>query len=174
MADLKNAGGEDILANRDLAAGFLILGMGLLTLFVLIPYGVVDQKSVQFAAQSPRFYPRIVSIALIVLGLAVTGRAWLTGAPQSGAVSDQRPDAAFRIALVFGLLIAYAATVSWLGFILSSAIAMMVAFYLAGEKRLYLTIPMAVLIPVLLYFFFLKVARVPIPTGVLEPLLRGI
>ena len=63
------------MVNRDLGAGLLMLAMGLLIIFVLIPFGVREPASVQFAALAPSYYPRIVAIALTAIGAAITVRS---------------------------------------------------------------------------------------------------
>lgn len=164
---------------RDLWAGLIMLALALLMMFVLIPFGVVEPKKVKYAALSPSYYPRFVSYVLLALGLAISARALLF----SGTISDNdtatnkidiRPDANRRYGLVFVILAAYAATITWLGFIVTSALALLATFWLAGERRLYLSIPIALLLPLALYFFFLKVASVPIPLGILAPWLAGV
>lgn len=158
----------------NLWAGLLMAGFGTLVVFVLIPYGVAEPKRINFAALSPSYYPRFVAYALIILGTAVAIRSFLSPDQNAKPSDDIRPDAVLRTTLFLGLLLVFAATVSWLGFIVSSFLAAMASFWLAGEKRLHITLPIAILVPTLLYFFFLKVARVPIPLGILKPYLEGI
>ena len=162
------------MINREFGAGIIMLVIGLLVAVVLIPHGVKEPSSVQFAALSPSYYPRIVAAVLSALGAVIILRSFIVPAPSDEQKSDRRSDAAVRTLFVFALLAGYGLTLPWLGFILGSAIAMWIAFFLAGEKRLHITLPLAILIPLGLYFFFLKVAKVPIPLGVLEPLLQGI
>lgn len=148
--------------------------LAVLIIFVLIPYAVAEPKKVKYAALSPSYYPRIVAIALLVLGVAISIRTILAPSDQQQASSNRHPNAFFRIAFVFVLLGLYAVSVSWLGFILASSLVLFATFWLAGERRLLLMTSMAILIPFGLYLFFLKVASVPIPLGILQPLLSGI
>jgi len=161
---------------RDLIAGLTMALIGAGIIFLLIPYGVVEPKKVKFAALSPSYYPRIVAIVLLILGVSITIRSILANrlnAHVNQAPVDQHPDAMLRTVGIFVILVFYAATAGWLGFILSSFFALLSAFRLAGEKRWPLAISLAIGLPVALYFFFLKVAGIPIPTGLLEPLLVG-
>jgi len=154
-------------------AGLIMMALALLLMLVLIPVGVVEPKKVKFAALSPSYYPRFVTYVLLALGIVVTARSLLFGETATES-SDIRPDASRRYFWVFGILALYAATITWLGFIITSVLALLATFWLAGERRLYLIVPIALMLPVGLYFFFLKIASVPIPLGILEPWLAGV
>lgn len=157
-------------------AGLLLIAVGLFLVLVLIPEGVVEPRKVRYAALSPSHYPRLIGIALTVLGAAVVLRAYLAPARVTDAradTDDRHPQAPRRICIFLLIMFAYAASVSWLGFILSSCLALTASLLLAGERRPRVFLPIAIATPVALHAFFLKVAKVPIPTGLLEPVLRG-
>jgi len=151
-----------------------MLLLGGVFLLVLIPYGVVEPKKVKYAALSPSYYPRFVAIALILLGLAVSLRSVMRPRADTAEQSAVHPHAFRRTVLMFAILAVYAMAISHLGFIVASCLVLVATLWLAGERRLYLIIPLALLLPVALYFFFLKVANVPIPLGILEPWLAGV
>lgn len=157
---------------RSVIAGALMLAVGLLVIFVLVPVGVVEPRTVKFVALSPSFYPRIVAICLCVLGGAVL----LNGLIKRSVVVDDEaaahPHATARTIAFFGILVFLALTVEKLGFVLAGVIAIFAAMALAGERRWWLIGLIAVALPLLLHFFFLKIASVPIPAGVLAPLLQ--
>jgi len=150
-----------------------MMALALLMMFVLIPVGVVEPKKVKYAALSPSYYPRFVTYVLLALGIAISVRSLLLKEAVSSNI-DVRPDAGHRYCWVFLILALYASLITWLGFIVTSVLALLATFWLAGERRLYVKIPIAILLPVGLYFFFLKIASVPIPLGILEPWLAGV
>ena len=158
---------------RDVIAGMLILAIGLVFVFILIPIGVDEPRRVKYAALSPSYYPRIVAIILVVIGTAVAARAVLR--PTAAETdSETHPAAALRLSGISAILIAFAILLTPLGFIVASALALFAAIWLAGEQRVHINAAISVMLPVLLYFFFLKVARIPIPLGVLKPVLEGV
>ena len=163
----------NIVKNRDVVIGLLLAIVGLIFLVILIPQGIVEPRKVKYAAMSPSFYPRLVAIALVLLGLALSANAYLRGKEAIESDATWRDDAWLRIGIVFGFLALMAFSLGYLGFVLSSAIAIAVLTYLANERRLWLVAVIAVLTPLLLYFFFVKVAKIPIPSGLLEPILVG-
>lgn len=170
-----------MLANKDLLAGIVFLVFGVLTLAVLIPFGIQQPDSVQYKALSPSYWPNIVAVAIATLGLALivasvlAGRANTTGAETVTATDRDtprwlglRPFAALAVcfALYLGL--------EPLGFVLTTAIAVALLMILAGEQRPLVIIAVAVIVPFGLHLFFTKAASVPIPMGVLEPWLLRI
>lgn len=164
---------HNMTSYRDLISAILMLAFAALVIWVLIPVGVVEPKKVKFAALSPSYYPRIVAIALLLLGAGVFLRSLLTKTVVI-TQTDRHPNAPTRTICFLLILLLLALTLNWLGFIVASSIAMLLALWLGGERRLWLTLPLSVFLPLFLYFFFLKVARIPIPLGVLEPWLAGV
>lgn len=160
--------------NRNLISALLMLAFGACIIWILIPIGVAEPKKVKYAALSPSYYPRIVAIALMVLGAGVLLRSFTSKTTNADAPTDRHPQATQRTFGFLFILLLFAVSLKWLGFIIASAIAMFLGLLLGGERRFTFMIPLSVLLPLLLYFFFLKVARIPIPLGILEPWLAGI
>ena len=157
---------------RDFYSGLIFIALGIALLTILVPMGIVEPRKVRFAALSPSYYPRIVAGTLLLLGLAVAWRSRREGVAEPA--STRHPNARTRIACFIALLGAYALLLPWLGFVAAGSLGLLTAFWIAGERRLRLILPLAVLVPLMLYFFFLKVALIPIPTGVLTFLLQGV
>lgn len=157
---------------RDLYSGLIFITLGIALLTILVPMGIVEPRKVRFAALSPSYYPRLVAGVLLLLGLAVAWRSRREGA--ATPASNRHPNARGRIACFIALLGAYALLLPWLGFVAAGSLGLLTAFWIADERRLGLILPLALLVPLLLYFFFLKVALIPIPTGVLTFLLQGV
>ncbi|MYI68648.1 MAG: tripartite tricarboxylate transporter TctB family protein [Boseongicola sp. SB0673_bin_14] len=158
---------------RDVIAGALILAIGLAFVFILIPIGVDEPRRVKYAALSPTYYPRIVAMILVVIGAAVVARA-VSRPTASELDGEAHPKAARRLLGISAILAAFAILLTPLGFVVASALALFAAIWLAGEQRIHVNAAISVILPVLLYFFFLKVARSPIPLGVLKPVLEGV
>lgn len=159
---------------QDLMAGIAMTIAGGLIIFIFIPYGVVEPKNVKFAALSPSYYPRIVAISLLILGISISCRAFLVKNTTEQETSNQRPDALTRTSMIFAILAFYAMTINWLGFIVASALVLSACFWVAGERRFKIVLSIAIPLPLILYFFFLKVAGIPIPLGILQPILAGV
>ena len=158
-----------MISSKELATGILLVSFSLTVLLLLIPFGIVEPKKVQYAALSPSHYPRLIAIVLAIFGAAIAVRGFLTKA--TAHASDLRMDAGRRILLMFFLLGLYALILQPLGFIIASALALCCLLWLAGERRFWLILMLAIIVPTGLYVFFVKVARIPIPTGILKSLL---
>ena len=158
------------LMKRDMLAGISVLFIGILLVFVLIPIGVDEPGSVEFAALAPSYYPRFVGIAMILLGLAITVRSIYR------PVADdlfEIPESVLVYKAICAIVIMFATAifVSSVGFVLVGAAALLALMFLAGERSPVIIAVAVIGLPLLLYFFFTKLANIPIPGGVLEPVL---
>ncbi len=158
---------------RDLWAGIAFLAIGLVLIFILIPTGVAEPKKVPFAVLSPSYYPRLVAIAMAVLGAVIAVRGVRHA---SDGVRFAAPDgvAALKVCAVFVILFSTAYALPTAGFVLGGAVALAALMLLAGERRPLIVGLNAILLPLVLYLFFTKLANIPIPGGVLDPYLLRI
>ena len=62
----------------------------------------------------------------------------------------------------------YQALLEPLGFVAASMLAIIVLTVLGGERRAYVVLPVAILVPLGLYWFFTVAASVQIPMGYFE------
>ncbi|MEK9582720.1 MAG: tripartite tricarboxylate transporter TctB family protein [Candidatus Puniceispirillum sp.] len=158
--------------NRNFVSGLIMLAIGVSLVFILIPMGIDTPKKVRYAALSPNYYPYIVAIVLSAIGGAIIVRSRHfqpdDDSPQA------HPNAARRICLFLLLLGLYAGALNLLGFVVASMLALVGSLLLAGERRATIIIPVAALLPVVLYLFFYKIANIPIPLGIAAPLLEGL
>ena len=91
---------------------------------------------------------------------------------EASAVPGEDSDM-WRAGVVIVLGFVLYAVLESLGFVLATAIALVVLMLFAGERRPQIVVPVAVGVPLALYFFFTKAASIPIPSGVLESILVG-
>jgi len=161
----------------------LYLGIGTSFLFGfvslwVIPNFIVVPLSVQMTGVSPIFWPEVVSWSLVGLGLILAGSSFLQllragsqgvriveGGGESGAVPKIAPVAIVKTFLTIGAMAGYYFLVDYLGMLSSSMLALFAFTLIYGEYRLKLTVPLSILVPLILYFFFVKVANIPMPQG---------
>jgi len=158
----------------DIAAGLFFIIVAALVVWVAIPYGVQEPKKVKFLALSPSYYPRLVSYCLLGFGLILLLTRLVTK-----QVDDTSTDSTYRdnwpwvlLCIVTTLGLWYA-SLNYLGFVLSSTIALFVLLLLAGERSKIALVAVPLALPILLHLFFNKVANIPIPAGVLRSLIGG-
>ncbi|MGA1043207.1 MAG: tripartite tricarboxylate transporter TctB family protein, partial [Burkholderiaceae bacterium] len=70
-----------------------------------------------------------------------------------------------RLLTFLAAMALYAKYLDYLGMALASILMLLVSFYLLGEKRIGLVLSVSILLPLVLYAFFLHVAGVSIPQG---------
>lgn len=162
---------------QNIIAGCAYLILGLLMVFVLIPFGVVEPSNVQYAPLAPSYWPRIICYGIAALGVAILIRSAIE--IKNGSASTEDSEDAdedhflWRAGIVIGLGFALYFVLETLGFVLGCAIALVILMLFAGERRLKIILPVAAGVPLALYLFFVKAASIPIPAGVLESILVG-
>jgi len=164
-------------AYKDIFFGIALFGISLFVLYWLIPVGIESPGAIQNETLAPAFWPRIIIVALAGLSLlvALQGAARLrqlrAGGPEAEppATIDLLSEGKALLAIL--LLFAFERVLYWGGIVVPSMLAIAVFTLFYGERRPHLIIPVAIGIPVVLYFFFLKVALVPMPLGVFENLI---
>jgi len=159
---------------RDLVAavGFIVIALGIL--FVAIPYGVQEPKKVKFVALSPSYYPRLICYCLLGFGIALLARQIFSALKKDTAkfIDDQTIKKVYLLAVAV-LLFAYYLSLPFLGFVLASSIVLFLLLLLAGDRNYFALVSIPLLLPICVYLFFTKVANIPIPAGILEPMLIG-
>ncbi|MFY0611571.1 MAG: tripartite tricarboxylate transporter TctB family protein [Hyphomicrobiaceae bacterium] len=167
-------------AKSNMASGIVFLALGTIVLAVLIPYGIEKPASLQFLALSPSFWPNTVGVVISLIGLALIASSFSKGTAATAklqALQDRQQSStwlAVRPFVVMAICFVLYLALQPLGFVLTTTIAMVVLMLVGGERRLWLIALTSILTPLALYIFFTKATGVPIPAGVLEPLLLRI
>lgn len=162
----------------DLISGIVLCALGLLGIAVLIPVGIQEPASVDFAALSPSYWPRIVCGALAGMGFVIAAATFFS----ADDVEDQEqpvvgdyplPVVLGRVAAAIGLMFAGYFLLEPLGFVATGALVLAVFMVFAGERSPVILASVSAGVPLFLFFFFTKVANIPIPNGVLRSVLGG-
>lgn len=161
---------------RDLLSAVFFILIAVLLLAVAIPLGVVEPKKVKFAALNPSYYPKIVSYCLLAFGLLLLVTRVFLGSKTNTTDDTKSSDNhinVIRLLWIACILALYYLSLPLLGFVLSSIIVLAALLITAGEKSIVALLGISIVLPFALYYFFVKVANIPIPSGVLEPFLVG-
>ena len=166
---------------RDLVLGLLILVTALVGLFIIIPKGIMSPGQVDIRALSPSFWPSIVMGGLALAGATILIQGLLAKRDPDRPLlscpkSDNEPDddslppgiAALKVGTAILGLFVYFWLIQTIGYIVASSLAVIAYTLLGGERRIGLIAMIAVVLPVLLYYFFTYVASIPIPLGYFE------
>lgn len=157
-----------MLSRRDeILVGLGVTLMAALTLWWLIPTYIAIPRRVPIKALSPAFWPTVIGWVMLICGVALTVRAALAPAPPDVITDDlsvPRAEAARLGALVVMLIAVYFA-LPVVGMVWSSMLIFVLLVFLTGSKHRLVGVIAGILLPLLLYFFFTKVAGVAIPQG---------
>ena len=173
----------------DILAGAAVALFAVTGLVYLIPVGVKSPPNVKVPALAPEFWPTIVlwlmlafAIIILIQGVIAVMRSRTNEEPEQNALAEEHivngphgDDAllstrVLRTIVAIGLLFAYQALIEVIGMLAVSILACLAFTILSGERRYKIFLPVAVLLPTILYYFFTKVAGVPLPLGIFEEL----
>ena len=182
------------MRQQSISVGLFSLGLGLLLHFWLIPNFISVPGNMARAVLSPAFWPEILAVMAMLAGVFVLVGAFKqsseiqasdaspssdaptgesapagessTASPPQALDQQVSPRSDLIRLLTFVVAMAlYAKYLDYLGMALSSVLMLLVSFYLLGEKRIGLVLSVSILLPLVLYTFFLHVAGVSIPQG---------
>lgn len=164
----------------------LLLSLGLMLFFIwayfyLVPWGIFVPASIKIAVMSPAFFPETVIVFIVALSLILAIQSIIAmkmknteGAVQGGKAEAgeteppvKRTVKIIKITASVILLILYYEAVIFFGMLPASIVFLVLFSLLYGERRFKITVPLAVLLPALIYMFFTMIAKIPLPKGIL-------
>jgi putative tricarboxylic transport membrane protein len=156
--------------HRDLLIGSGTALLFTYILFVVIPGQIQVPGNLPMAAMSPAFWPSVVAWLAIGLGLILAVKALLSIAAAPEPAGSNPPTPIWRSMLAIALMFAYYAAIKALGIVLASVLALAALAWLFGERRRGVLLLTALLLPIGLYYFFTKIASIPLPMGAFDSL----
>lgn len=157
-----------MLSRRDeILIGLGVMALAALVLWWLIPAYVALPRRVPIRALAPSFWPTIIAWTMLISGAVLVLRAALAPTPPASVTVTPTLDGG-EIRRMVGLAVILIGTyfaLPLVGMVWTSMAAFLLLVLLTGGKRLGWGVVSAVLLPLLLYLFFSKVAGVAIPQG---------
>ena len=154
------------------------LGLGLAVFFgillmCVIPSAVVVPSNIKVSSLRPDFWPIVLCIFLVTCSLLLAVLSFRESADPDTPIRKKKEvshgkravPANVKPFMTIAGLLAYYFAIEPLGIVISSSLVLAMLTFFYGEKRFKIVIPLAVLLPVVLYLFFTKVASVPLPMG---------
>lgn len=158
---------DEATLRGDIGGGVTCVAIALLGHFLLVPFGVYVPDSVAGTLDSPAVMPRIMFTALGLLGALLLGSGLRA---RASAIADPGRSAAdWRKA--FGMLAicaGYLAMIFVIGLPLASIISLIVALRYFGGHKWQVMLPIGILVPAVLWMFFVYVVHVSMPPALLE------
>ena len=166
---------------KDIGIGLAGITLALSGIFYLIPRFIVVPQQLDSLALSPAFWPNIImgillftSTIILIQGLVAQRRQLLYPGKENRFITHEEstdtypldgPRAVVLCAAV-GIFFCYYWLIDHIGILLSSVLALLALMGLGGERRLKVLLPLAIILPVVLYYFFTRVAHVYLPQGI--------
>jgi hypothetical protein len=171
-------------ARKDLLVGIFFALLSLLFIFVLNRFGIdipTANYQVGSAAVLPDFFPNMICWFTFIcsLGLAYTSLKGMRASQQVPGTSEKPAEdeseektakgrtLAFRIAGMGTMILLYY-VVDFLGIVVAGFLSYLLYAGLTGERRPLRALSGATVTTLILYYFFVKVAAVPMPLGLLS------
>lgn len=164
---------------REVGIGLAALAIAALGWFVVIPLGIDMPQQIDISALSPDFWPRIVMVLLALSGVVMAVQGVLESRHEALATEPETVDEdeiiehapatlTARVVFALAMLFVFYVAIFQFGIVVSSALIIILFTYMLGQRQWKYILPLAVLLPVILYFFFVYVANIPMPLGMFE------
>ena len=152
---------------NEIVIGLGVMALAACLLWWVIPTQIDMPQRVRFRALSPAFWPKVISWTMLACGVALTLSAIFgPKTPRAGvdSLAISRPEG-LRLAALAVILLATFLALPVLGMVWTCMLAYAALLLLTGGRQMGWGLAVAVLLPIVLYLFFSKVAGVAIPQG---------
>jgi putative tricarboxylic transport membrane protein len=148
-----------------------VVGACLIALAIAILVHIQAYPLIPGQKYGPALFPGVIAVGLIACGLLLVRRGVRAGLPLL-AIADwmRQPALVTNFLTVCAVLAFYIAVAGTLGFIPTAALCLL-ALFLKLRVRVLPAIVVAVVATLVIHTLFYKLLRVPLPWGVLEPVL---
>lgn len=160
----------DVPTNRgDIVAAALCLSVAAIGYFVLVPAAVYVPSKFAGTINSPAFLPNVLFAMLG--GLSVIYLAHSLMVRRRASHDQRRRLSDWGLAAGTALLcVGYVVGIFVVGMTVASALSVAATIYYFGERRVWIIAAISVVLPALLWLFFVKVAYVLMPTPIIPML----
>ena len=152
----------------DLALGVVMAGISA----AFLVFMRLNPSGTPIFGVSPLTLPQSMVVLLLALSLVLVVQALMRPpgappqqAPREAEEHDESSGAAWRLAALLGVSLAFAAALPWLGFLLCGGVLVAVTAWLFGNRQIVVIAAMALLTPFLLSLFFEKAMVIYLPAG---------
>lgn len=156
---------KDVIFGFGTAAASVFFGL------VVIPAGVVTPDSVEHLPLSPAFLPYVLTILIGLIGFICAIQALLIPALPQEAQSASKETVRgwpLRLLVVAAAFAGYYWLPNMIGMLPVSMLVMSGLVWFGGEHRSTVILSVSIILPLLVYLFFIWIAQVPMPGGFLE------
>lgn len=148
------------MRRSDIWSGAVLLGLGLLMIFVVIP---LEAGGDTWSGVSPLFFPILIASGFTLCSLALLLRALLRPASYEGMDAPIGRQAFGFFLLSFAIVFAGVVAIHFLGIIWGGPLLVAALMLFMGERNWLRIVPISALPILAIYFFVTKVLNAPMP-----------
>lgn len=145
----------------------------------LVLYSQTSGLTTTVSGPGPAFFPRLLIGLLAVAMLVRIGQVvrevrreragsatWTANELEKGVDVGDPPPSMPRVWLAIGLSVGYVGATIYLGWVIATFAFLVVFLYLAGKRKLWLTVPLGAGLSIGMAYLFVKVVYISLPTGI--------
>ncbi|MEX0694301.1 MAG: tripartite tricarboxylate transporter TctB family protein [Rhodospirillales bacterium] len=151
----------------DIIAAAVCLGFALAVYFLIIPAHIYVPKAFIGTANSPAFLPKMICIVLAILSAIYLANSVLSFRRETPQGRSRASDWGIAGAMI-GICMIYVGGILVLGMTIATGLCVAGTIYFFGERRYGLIAGIAILLPAILWYFFVEVAHILLPTPELQ------
>lgn len=153
---------------RSLSYLMVTIGVAVVGLAALILVDQITTVTLGYDRMGPRLFPALASLGLILAGVALSFRAWRGEVPEpdEDEADWARPFDVRDFAIALAGLVAAAALLLPAGFVVAATVLFVTTATALGDRRPWLTLPVAVLFVLATYLLFTGFLGLNLPQGI--------
>ncbi|MES0883955.1 tripartite tricarboxylate transporter TctB family protein [Roseibium sp. SCP14] len=148
-----------------LRLGVAAIAAAVFLYFYAIPAWVASPGQVPVAVMSPLFWPNVLAGMTGIIGLALVAKSRNSTAEALKQDAENRRPALLRLAAMAIVMVAVMYLIPRLGMVWTCMIAFAISAFIMNTRHRGAALISAVIIPLVLYFFFAHIAGVAVPQG---------
>ena len=148
------------MRRADIIAGFILLALGLLTLFVIIP---AEAEGDTWSGVSPLFFPTLIAAGFCLACVGLLVQAIFSPGSYAGMEAPVKLGRMGFFALACIIVLGAVFAIHAFGFLWGGPLLVGALILFMGERRWYRIVPMSIVPVVVIYLFVTKLLNAPLP-----------
>lgn len=145
------------------------IASGLLFLLTAVIFFLTEEFPSGFGQTSPAFFPRVIVSLIALFALVQLIDSFRTEEVRSYEIS---PSVVVTVGIAAALVVGYVVLLPYLGFLLGTALFLVVSMHFSGVEEIGKSVPVSVGVTLVLYYIFVQFLRVPLPENPFVPIGR--
>lgn len=154
MMSIRESKAEQIL-------GIFFAALGILLILFIIPTQIAAVKTDWYNA--PRFFPYVISGLMVLLGVLLCVEGFRKKKAEDQETYEFTKNGVFSVIVTLLLIGIYVGALHFLPYLPCTIVALAALMWFFGQRDLKKLIPIAVLLPIVIYFGFTELLKLRLP-----------